>query len=804
VRSPRLLRRYSALVGLSSLLAACGGSQDTASAVDADGDSFAQVDGDCDDADAEVHPGADEVWYDGIDQDCDGASDFDQDEDGHESWRREGGTDCWDDSAVVPPGFETLNGFLPAVEAEDVHLGAPERWYDGVDGDCAGDDDFDADLDGERTDRHPSDGLAELGEDCNDQDDTVLPGAQELCDGQDNDCDAALPTDESDDDGDGAVECAEDAGGWDGLGSPDFDDCDDFDASSRPGVEELCDGQDNDCDGAVAVAELDADGDGFVACDEDHDGWDDPPRPDFGDCDDYDATVHPGAEERCDGQDGNCDGDLSAEETDDDEDGFVECEEDEGGWDHADPPGFGDCDDADANISPQVSLVCGEHSLGEAQAKLIGEAPGDYAGRSVAGAGDVNNDGFADLLVGAHGEDSGGSKAGAAYLVHGPVSGQLSLGSAAAKLIGVLANDYAGDAVTGAGDVNDDGFDDLLIGAYGAGEQNVGTAYLVLGPVTGELSLSEATATFSGESRGDAAGEFVSSAGDVNDDGYDDLLFGVDEEDSGGRAAGAAYLLFGPVTGSVDLGGGDAKLIGESVADYAGGSVAGVGDTNGDGYDDLLVGARNSDEAASDAGVAYLVLGPISGQHSLSIAAAAKLLGEAVKDRAGGTVSAAGDVNDDALADVLVGAVSAGSSAGASYLVLGPVSGTLDLASADGKLTGEVASDHSADAISTAGDVNDDGYHDLLLGAYFADGADRHAGVVYVAYGPLFGETSLGEIQAKLTGEAADDYAGHSVAAGGDLDGDGYGDLVVGADLESSGGEYAGAAYVVLGGAALP
>ena len=118
MRSPRLLRRYSALVGLSSLLAACGGSQDTASTVDADGDSFAQVDGDCDDADAEVHPGADEVWYDGIDQDCDGASDFDRDGDGHESWRREGGTDCWDDSAVVPPGFETLNGFLPAIEAE--------------------------------------------------------------------------------------------------------------------------------------------------------------------------------------------------------------------------------------------------------------------------------------------------------------------------------------------------------------------------------------------------------------------------------------------------------------------------------------------------------------------------------------------------------------------------------------------------------------------------------------------------------------------------------------------------------------
>jgi hypothetical protein len=803
VHSPRSLRLYSAFVALSSLLPACGGSHDKASTIDADGDSFAPVDGDCDDADPEVHPGADEVWYDGIDQDCDGASDFDQDQDGQESWRREGGTDCWDDSAVVPPGFETLNGFVPAIEAEDVYLGAPERWYDGVNGDCAGDDDFDADLDGVRTDRHPSDGIAEFGEDCNDQDDTVFPGAEELCDGQDNDCDAVLPTDESDDDGDGAVECAEDAGGWDGLGSPDFDDCDDFDASTRPGVEELCDGLDNDCDGAVSAGELDADSDGFVACEEDDGGWDDPPRPDFGDCDDYDATVHPGAEELCDGQDGNCDGVLSAEETDDDEDGFVECLEDEGGWDHADPPGFGDCDDADANISPEVSLVCGEHSLSEAQAKLIGESPGDYAGRSVAGAGDVNNDGFADLLVGASGEDSGGSKAGAAYLVHGPVSGQLSLGSAAAKLIGELANDHSGDAVTGAGDVNDDGFDDLFIGAYGAGDQNVGMAYLVLGPVTGELSLSEATAKFSGESGGDIAGGSISSAGDVNDDGHDDLLFGVPEEDSGGRAAGAAYLVLGPVTGSVDLGGVDAKLIGESVADYAGGSVAGVGDTNGDGYGDLLVGAHGSNAAASDAGAAYLVLGPISGQHSLSIAAA-KLLGEEFEDFAGWTVSAAGDVDDDGFADVLVGALGAGSYAGASYLVLGPVSGTLGLGSADARLTGEVAYDHSADAISMAGDVNDDGYDDLILGAYLADGADRYAGVVYVAYGPLVGEISLGEAQARLTGEAAGDYAGHSVAAAGDLDGDGYGDLVVGSDLENSGGEDAGAAYVVLGGSAVP
>ncbi|MCK6519752.1 integrin alpha, partial [Myxococcota bacterium] len=156
----------------------------------------------------------------------------------------------------------------------------------------------------------------------------------------------------------------------------------------------------------------------------------------------------------------------------------------------------------------------------------------------------------------------------------------------------------------------DDGYGDLLIGAYydDTGGDRAGATYLVLGPVSGTASLATAAKLY-GEEPSDFAGRSGSGAGDVNGDGYDDLLIGALYEDTGGDAAGAAYLVLGPATGVGDLAGAEAKLIGESVGDIAGRSVAGAGDVNGDGYDDLLIGAQWSDVGGEDSGAAYLVLG---------------------------------------------------------------------------------------------------------------------------------------------------------------------------------------------------
>ncbi|MEL6343273.1 MAG: hypothetical protein AAFV53_09050 [Myxococcota bacterium] len=382
--------------------------------------------------------------------------------------------------------------------------------------------------------------------------------------------------------------------------------------------------------------------------------------------------------------------------------------------------------------------VSGEIDLSAADAKLIGEAAFDYAGAKLS-AGDVDGDGNDDLFIGASGEDSGGDSAGAGYLLMGPVSGEIDLSAADAKLIGEEAYDNVGRAVGCAGDIDGDGNDDLFIGAPGedSGGSSAGAAYLVLGPVSGAIDLSTADAKFIGEASGDTVGVSLSGAGDVDGDGHMDLLIGASGEDSGGTSAGAAYLLMGPVSGEIDLSAADAKLIGEEAYDNVGDTVSGVGDVNGDGNDDILISAHGDDSGATSAGAAYLVLGPVSGEIDLS-AADAKFIGEEAYEILGGSVSGAGDVNGDGNDDLLLGAVGddrGGSNAGAAYLVLGPVSGEIDLSAADAKLTGAAVGNAAGDFVGAAGDMDGDGNADVLI---TASGEDNRAGAVYLFIGADF------------------------------------------------------------------
>ncbi len=291
---------------------------------------------------------------------------------------------------------------------------------------------------------------------------------------------------------------------------------------------------------------------------------------------------------------------------------------------------------------------------------------------NVAGAGDVDGDGRADMLVGAYGNDEGGSAAGAAYLVFGPVTGTLDLSPAAAKLVGEGPDSDYASIVAGAGDVNGDGHDELLVGAPYEGRSSRGAAYLVLGPVTGTLDLAMAETKFVGEEAGDQAG-WVSGAGDVNGDGNDDLLIGAHGNDEGRPDAGAAYLVVGPyASGARDLSSAHAKLVGEESDDLVW-DVSDAGDVDSDGHHDLLISAQGNDEGGPEAGAAYLVLGPVTGTRDLSLADA-KLVGEENGDEAGVSVSGAGDVDADGRADILVGALhngEGGPAAGAAYLLYG-------------------------------------------------------------------------------------------------------------------------------------
>jgi hypothetical protein len=253
----------------------------------------------------------------------------------------------------------------------------------------------------------------------------------------------------------------------------------------------------------------------------------------------------------------------------------------------------------------------GTQGLGTADAKMYGELWYDNLGNSVDGVGDVNGDGLDDILIAAFVTDDNGYNSGTSYVVFGPVDGRLDPSNADAKLVGEVADDYAGKSTASAGDVDADGLPDILIGATYNDEnaERCGAAYLVHGGVTGTLWLGDADAKLYGENAFDEVGISVAGAGDVDADGHDDLVVGSAGNDEAGDVAGAAYLVRGPVAGSIDLWRADLELVGAHARDLAGWAVSGAGDLDHDGRADVLVGAPGSSEGATRGGAAYVLYG---------------------------------------------------------------------------------------------------------------------------------------------------------------------------------------------------
>ncbi len=441
--------------------------------------------------------------------------------------------------------------------------------------------------------------------------------------------------------------------------------------------------------------------------------------------------------------------------------------------------------DAGASDAGRAYVYYGGPAMDEtADVTLTGAAASDYFGCSVAGAGDVNGDGYADLIVGAYGNDAGGSSAGRAYVYYG---GPVMDVTADATLTGAAANDYFGLSVAGAGDVNGDGYDDIIVGAYGndAGGSSAGRAYVYWGGSTVDTT---ADVTLTGAATGDLFGSCVASAGDVNGDGYSDIIVGAYRYDAGGNDVGRAYLYLNSLVG-FDIP--DEWFTGAAAGDYLGFSAANAGDVNGDGYDDVIVGAISNDAGGTDAGRAYIYYGGPRMDATPDVT----LTGAAAGDYFGTSVASAGDVNRDGYCDVIVGAYGndvGGSLAGRAYIYYG---GPAMDATADVTLTGETANDEFGFCVAGAGDVNGDGYSDVIVGAFHNDAGGTDAGRAYI----FVGSSAMSTTPAvTITGQVASALLGECVAGAGDVNGDGYDDVVVGAPWSGY-----GSAYVYFGGASM-
>ena len=595
-------------------------------------------------------------------------------------------------------------------------------------------------------------------------------------------------------------------------------DCDDNRPTINPDAEEQCNSVDDDCDGEIDEGVRtrfygDLDEDGYGDPDDYADLCNQQPGQVTidGDCNDDDDTINPDATEVCDEVDNNCDGtvDEDLEVTmyeDNDGDGFGRDSTSRTG---CPDPAFvlygGDCDDNDIFRYPPPGVeICGDgvinicnSSTAAAEAACTGDitggavtldagllftgGAGELTGFGAKMAGDINGDNVDDVLVGAPGASGG---AGEVYVLHGGTTGGEISTQAAATLVGEVEGLAVGDRIHGGGDINKDGYDDILVAGPAAD-----VLYMIAGPVTGTRSLLFSTFRAFNPDGGLFLGYSV-DVGDVNGDGWRDVMLGAPLDATGATDAGSVYLLPGPFTATSDSDVADLAdtiLYSDTGGALAGFSASASGDHNGDGVDDIVVGlpAISAGDGTPSAGGVRIVYGPpSSGSVLLEDDTDVLLEGLGYQDFAGTSIDAA-DFDGDGIDDLSIASLDTTLS-GRVSVVFGSGSladGTIaDTAGATFTPVGALIDSIESYFASSTGDLNSDGKADLIIGTPFLSYGGASSGSAFVVSGAdLSGAIDATSAMLQVRGIDADGQVGRAVSGAGDFDDDGRPDVLVGA-----------------------
>ena len=480
-------------------------------------------------------------------------------------------------------------------------------------------------------------------------------------------------------------------------------------------------------------------------------------------------------------------------------------------------------------------------------AVFTGDQGDAWLGTAVASAGDVNGDGYSDLVIGAYAYDNGQTDEGTALIYHG--GGLIGHTTAKSIVMDSVAARRFGSAVANAGDINADGFDDVIINAPGVDPLASGRTSIIYGSIEGikppwynapdklTTILFGRAVSGAGDVNGDGYadvvignphygnmlnggevriyfgaatgidtvnfqvlfeplggtkyGTSVSGAGDLNGDNYADIVVGAPKYKVVNDTRGAAYVYYGSPTG---VGTVPKVLPGKNSNAGMGTSAAGLGDTNGDGYGDLIVGAPTTNTGGVEGGAAWIYYGSATGVDNSTTF----FKNDNAYVHFGASVAAAGDVNGDGFNDAVIGLPDHGLSKQGSVAVYLGASGGFTEANKR-FYPGNWANASLGISVAGAGDVNGDGYSDIIAGeSKLSQQTAQRGGFILIPGGPNGGPVPANW---EVMGDATLDQMGTSVSGAGDVNGDGFSDLIVGIPGRDGINQDVGSVYVYDGGA---